>query len=195
MNFLSQNSLSYINSSGSINLGSKQWTVDISAINYADSNKIDYLVYSHLSATYAPLPYLNLFISSEKCKLNAEYLLYSTYPSGITIPILFDFSDCRPASTHTLSYSVNTPDLIVDTSFSNFQVNSTYPKVYVVIRQSPTNNLLTGLFSLTATLSGPYSSSYFTLPSISIKVNSGTILQVPQSLQPTINQVSLLRFS
>lgn len=156
---------------------------------------IDYLVVTHHSTSYEQPPSLPLFISSDKCVIAPEYSLYETYPGGITLPIILDFSNCRPAVTHNLAYTISSTELTVDSSLSNFKANSTYPQVYILVRQMPTNMLLSGFFTLQIQFTGPYSSSFIVSPTVNLKVNAGSILQIPQSLPPVINYVSLLLFS
>lgn len=79
--------------------------------------------------------------------------------------------------------------MIIDTALTNQQVDSLNPQVYVVVSQSPTNSSLHGIFTLGVSLWGPYNNSYLQIPSINIQVNIGTILQIPESLYPVINQV------
>ena len=150
---------------------------------------IDYLMVSHLSTSYEQPPPLPLFISSDKCVITPEYPLYETYPGGITLPIILDFSDCRPAITHNLAYTLSSTELAVDSSLSNFKVNSTYPQVYILVRQMPTNMLLSGSFTLQIQFTGPYNSSFIVSPIVNLRVNAGSIIQIPQSLPPLINQV------
>lgn len=81
---------------------------------------------------------------------------------------------------------MNSAELIVDQSMSSKLVNSTLSKAFVFIRQAPTNTLLNGLFSLQVTFSGAYMDSFTVASTVSIKVNPGTILTIPQSLKPVI---------
>jgi hypothetical protein len=169
--------------------------LDLAASGFNGGSMIDYLLVTHPSLSYQQPPPLPLFISSDKCVITPEYSLYETYPGGITLPIILDFSSCRPAATHYFAYSISSTELAVDTSLSNFKINSTNPQAYIFVRQMPTNMLLSGSFVLQIQFSGPFSSSFIVSPTINLRVNSGSILQIPQSLPPVINYVSLLLLS
>jgi hypothetical protein len=108
---------------------------------------------------------------------------------------MLDFSSCRPAVDHLFSYSINSPELLIDSSLSNSKINSTFPQVFVFVRQIPTNTLLNGIFTMTIQFSGPFDTSFIVSPSVSIKINPGTILQIPQSVPPVINFVPQHLFS
>ena len=113
------------------------------------------------------------------------------YMSGITIPILFDFSECRPIVDHYLNYSINSPYLVIDTSLSNSLANATHYKIYVVVRQMPSYSF-NGTFVLQSILTGPYNASFAAIPQVSIQVSSSTILQIPSSQLPVVNNVDVL---
>jgi hypothetical protein len=168
-------------------MGTFQWEFDIAADSPLKANQVDYLAFSQSPVSYATCPYLDVFISSQRCQISLEYTIYDLYSSGITIPILLDFSNCRPAVVHYLNYTISSSDLIIDTSLTNQQVDPFNSQVYVVVRQTPTNSNLNGIFTLTTSLWGKYNTSYLPIPSIKIQVNTGTILQIPQSLYPVIN--------
>ena len=65
-------------------------------------------------------------------------------------------------------------------------VNSTVPKAFIFVRQTPSNPILNGLFSLQIIFSGVYMTSFTVVSAVNIKVNSGTILSIPKSLKPVI---------
>jgi hypothetical protein len=110
--------------------------------------------------------------------------------SGITIPILLDFSECRPIVAHYLNYSINSPYLAIDSSLSNTLVNATHFKIYVVVRQMPSYSF-TGTYILQSVLTGPFNTSFATIPQVNIQVSASTILQIPSSQLPVINNVYL----
>lgn len=172
-------------------MGTSACMLDLAASGLSGGSVIDYLLVTHSSTSYEQPPPLPLFISTDKCVITPEYSLYETYPGGITLPIVLDFRNCRPALTHNLAYTINSAELAVDSSLSNFKVNSTNSQVFILVRQMPTNMLLSGSFTLQIQFTGPYSSSFIVSPTINLKVNAGSILQIPQSLPPVIEYVSL----
>lgn len=176
-------------------MGTTNCMLHLAADGLTSGSMIDYLQVTHPSSSYEQPPPLPLFISSQKCVITTEYSLYDTYPGGITLPIILDFSNCRPAVTHYFTYSISSSELTVDSSLSNFKINATNPEVYIFVRQIPTNMLLSGSFTLQMQLSGPHSSSFIVPSTISLRVNAGTILQIPQSLPPVINYVAIKLFS
>lgn len=182
----STKSFPYTNITASVLLGTISSQMDIAYVGASSINAIDYLTVTHASLVYTQPLILPLFISDRKCIVSTEYSIYDTYPGGITLPILLDFSMCRPAADHFLAYSLNSAELMVDSGLTNQKVNATYPQSFIFIRQIPTNSLLNGQFTLTIQFSGPYSTSFLVTSSVLIKINPGTILQIPQSVPPSI---------
>lgn len=182
----SANSFPYTNTTASAFLGTASSQMDIAYVGANLVNAIDYLTVTHASLAYTQPLILPLFISDRKCVVASEYSVYDTYPGGITLPILLDFLKCRPAADHFLAYSLNSAELMIDSGLTNQKVNSSYPQAFIFIRQIPINSLLNGQFTLTIQFSGPYSNSFLVTSSVSIKINPGTILQIPQSVPPAI---------
>jgi len=177
-NYSSLNSRSYLNSSLEIEMGESALGWEVAASDYSYMNLADSLQYTTSSSVYAGAPVLAIYVSGAKCQIGVEYSSYQIYPSGITIPILLDFSSCRPVSTHYLNYTINTPYLAIDTTLSNSIVNSTYYQPYVIIRQIPSYSF-SGSFTLQTTLTGPFAASFNPIPSATIQVSPSSLLQIP----------------
>ena len=88
-------------------MGTYSCLLDIAYNAWNAANMIDYLMVTHNSNVYEQPPPLPLFISSDECVISPQYTLFETYPGGITLPIILDFSNCRPAATHFFTYSIN----------------------------------------------------------------------------------------
>ena len=177
-NYSSTNNLTYSNSSTDINMGSTSLSLDLAANTYASAALVDYLVFNTTSNIYYAAPRLPIYVSDAKCAVNSQYPAYTLYTSGITIPILLDFSACRPISTHILNYTLNSPYLSIDSSLSSSLLTATQYKVYVVVRQIPSFSFA-GSFSLQTTLSVPFDASFSAIAAVTIQVSASSILQIP----------------
>lgn len=192
-NYSSVGAVSYLNSSTLVEMGSTYHILDLAASSYSHAAWVDYLSFTTSAIAYAAAPDLPIYVSDAQCVIELEYASYTIYTGGITLPIWLDFSECRPAAAHVLSYSINSPYLAIDTALTTTILNASHYKAYIVVRQIPSFTF-SGAFTLQTTLSGPYNASFSTIPAVTIQVSASTILQIPQSQLPTINQVHLTSY-
>jgi hypothetical protein len=85
---------------------------------------------------------------------------YDINNQGMTLPIMLDFTNCKPAKPLTLKYTLTNPTLYIDQSLTNFEVDVSNYKAFAIVRQITNGSFISTSLSLGVTLLGIYASSY-----------------------------------
>jgi hypothetical protein len=80
----------------------------------------------------------------------------------MTLPIVLNFTKCRPRSLVTIVTTLNSSDVYIDSSLSELEVTTDNPIGIIFVRHNGSSTALVN-YLLTLSLTGTYASS-FTIP-------------------------------
>ena len=171
-----------------IELGTEFNRVDIGTLNSSALGS-SFLQFAHSNTLYPTIDSLGVYVSNDKCTLSAEYDEYNIFKLGQTIPIVINFTLCRPITDMEMVLSVDTPYIQKNEQLTTQTITSSTELAYIILTHpqnitSTLNNDYTLSISFTSS-DATVQSAYNPIPAVTIHVISpDSVVGNPEGKQP-----------